>query len=487
MTMVALVAPFANAAEERLNVLFIAVDDLRPELGCYGRGHVKSPNIDKLAGEGLVFTRAYCQQAICGQSRASLLTGLRPDTLHGSGMRTHFRKFVPDVVTLPQNFKLQGYHTQAMGKIFHGGFKTAYVGDRMDDPPSWSVPTWRAGPRYYYTPEGIAIARQVFPKQVKVPDPDPDDWTEHFVRGLATEAPDIADNVPYDGQVADHAVRTLRRIQDRPFFLAVGFLKPHLPFVAPKKYWDLYDPSEIELAANPFPPQDAPPMALHNFGELRYYSDVPKTGPVADEAARRLIHGYYACVSYVDTLVGRVLGELDRLGLRERTIVVLWGDHGWHLGDHGLWCKHSNFEKAVRVPLIVSAPGMKAVGRKTDALVEFVDLYPTLSELAGLSTPDDLEGASIVPLLDDPERPWKEAAFSQYPRGKAMGYSMRTDRYRFTLWQARKEPHQVHAVELYDHEHDPEENMNLAGRPEHAGLVERLTAQCRAGWQAAKP
>ncbi|MFH1918875.1 MAG: sulfatase [Planctomycetota bacterium] len=475
------------APQERLNVLFIAVDDLRPELGCYGRAHVKSPNIDKLAERGMVFTRAYCQQAVCGQSRASLLTGLRPDTIKGSGMGVHFRKFVPDVVTLPQNFKLHGYRSEAMGKIFHGAFENAYVGARMDDPPSWSVPTWRAGPRYYYTPEGVAIARKVAPKQVKVPLTDPDDWTEHFVRGLATEAPEIADHVTYDGQVADHAVETLHRVQNEPFFLAVGFLKPHLPFIAPKKYWDLYDPAEIELAENPFPPKDVPPLAMTNFGELRYYYDIPKNGPVSDEQARRLIHGYYACVSYVDALIGRVLDELDRLGLKERTIVVLWGDHGWHLGDHGLWCKHTNFENATRVPLVVSTPGMKAAGKETDALVEFVDLYPTLGELASLPVPDSLEGTSFTPLLDDPGLAWKQAAFSQYPRGKAMGYSMRTDRYRFTRWQDRKEPDKVHGVELYAHQNDPEENVNLANRPEHADLVDELTVQLKAGWKAAKP
>jgi arylsulfatase A-like enzyme len=479
--------PNTPSIDRPTNVLFIAVDDLRPELGCYGHPRVKSPHIDRLAAGGLIFTRAYCQQAVCGQSRASLLTGLRPDTLHGSGMSVHFRKYVPDVVTLPQNFKQHGYHCEAMGKIFHGAFATAYVGDRMNDPPSWSVPTFKPGPRYYYTPEGVAIAEKLFPLQVKDPPTDPDDWTKHFVRGLATEAPEIADNVPYDGQIADRAVERLGQIKDRPFFLAVGFLKPHLPFVAPKKYWDLYDAEEIDLADNPFPPEGVPPMAMTSFAELRYYHDAPKKGPVSDEMARRLIHGYYACVSYVDAQIGRVLDELERLGLRDNTIVILWGDHGWHLGDHGLWCKHTNFENATRVPLMISAPGMKAAGKKSDGLVELVDIYPTLCELAGVPMPDNLEGVSFAPLLNRSELPWKRAAFSQYPRGGVMGYSMRTGRYRFTSWQDREAPHVRRAVELYDHVRDPDENVNLADRPENAQLVEQLSEQLEAGWPAAAP
>ncbi len=477
----------ASSDEPRRNVLFIAVDDLRPELGCYGHPTVKTPHIDRLAQSGVVFTRAYCQQAVCGQSRASLLTGLRPDTLHGSGMGVHFRKYVPDVVTLPQNFKNHGYHTLAMGKIFHGAFHTAYVGDRMDDPPSWSVPTWKAGPRYYFSPRGVEIARRLFPGQIKNPQADPDDWVNHFVRGLATESPDVGDNLPYDGQLADHAVATLRELGEKPFFLAVGFLKPHLPFVAPRKYWDLYDPGEIATAENPLPPQDVPQIALHNFGELRNYHDVPKSGPVEQSAARRLKHGYWACVSYIDAQIGRVLDELDRLGLRDNTIVVLWGDHGWSLGEHGLWCKHSNFEDATRVPLILSVPGMKTPGGKCDRLVELVDVYPTLCRLADLEIPPGREGLDMGPLLEDPAREWKKAAFSQYPRGAVMGYSMRTDRYRFTAWKQPKAPGQTVARELYDHLDDPGENVNLAGRPEYAKRIEQLQAQLDAGWPAALP
>ncbi len=468
----------------RLNVLFIAVDDLRPELGCYGHPSVKSPHIDRLAARGMVFRRAYCQQAVCSPSRTSLLTGLRPDSTHVYDLRTHFRKFVPDVVALPQHFKARGYHTQAFGKIYHGAFATAYVGAKLDDPPSWSEPTWRGSPRYYFTPEGERIARQVFARTSK--GKPVDEWTEHFVRGLATEAPDVPDATLYDGQVTDRCIAAMRRLKDRPFFLAPGYLKPHLPFIAPKRYWDLYDPKDIQLADNAFAPKGAPSMALTNWGELRYYHDIPAKGPVPDVLARKLRHGYLACVSFIDAQVGRLLDELDRLGLADRTIVCLWGDHGWKLGEHGMWCKHTNFELDARAPLIIAAPGMKAAGKPTDALTEFVDIYPTLAELAGLPLPKHLEGTSAVPLLHDADRPWKTAAFSQYPRGQVMGTTMRTDRWRYTEWRHRK-TRKVVARELYDHRGDGHENVNLADRSEHAAEVRRLAAMLEAGWRKARP
>lgn len=473
----------------RRNVLFIAVDDLRPELGCYGQSHIKSPNIDRLAEQGTVFLRAYCQQAVCGPSRTSLLTGLRPDTTRVWGNRTHFREHVPNAVTLPQHFKNHDYHTQGMGKIFHRSFPQkayTYYSSTRDtrDLQSWSVPSWFGGPRYYYTPEGIAAAKKDFERISGKTGAALDEWMNYFARGPATEAPEVPDEVPYDGQLASRALQTLRELKEkgRPFFLAVGFLKPHLPFVAPKKYWDLYDPKQIRLAENPFRPKGAPALAMTNFGELRYYSDIAPRGPVTDDQARRLIHGYYACVSYIDVQVGRVLDELDRLGMRDRTIVCLWGDHGWHLGDHGLWCKHTNFENATRAPLIFSAPAAKARGCRTKALAEFVDIYPTLAELAGLPIPETLEGKSLAPLLDDPNRPGKEAALSQYPRANAMGYSIRTDRYRFTLWRSRNAARKTLAEELYDHESDPQESTNLTALPEHAALVTRLRAELNRHW-----
>lgn len=450
---------------ERPNVLFFAVDDLRPELGCYGVRGIQSPNIDRLAKQGMVFERAYVQQAVCSPSRTSLLTGARPDSTQVWDLVTHFRKAMPDVVTLPQHFKQNGYFVQGMGKIFHPGY---------DDERSWSVP-WQ-------TPKAPTYANT---KSA----PEKDDDKGKQKDGPAFEAGDVADGFYKDGQVADLAVKTLRGLKNKaePFFLAVGFAKPHLPFVSPKKYWDLYDPAKIPLAANPFRPKDAPEFALTNSGELRNYPGMPAEGPVPPELARKLKHGYYAAVSYTDAQIGKVLDELERQGLRQNTIIVLWGDHGWKLGEHGEWCKHSNVENDTNAPLLMAAPGMKAAGQHSRALVEFVDIYPTLAELAGLPLPAHLEGTSFKPLLDNPGRGWKQAAFSQYPRGqKLMGYSMRTDRYRFTVWVARQDQARIEAVELYDHQTDPQENTNIAKLPVHQKLVAELMAQWRQGWRGAR-
>lgn len=464
--------------EARLNVLFIAVDDLRPQLGCYGDPLVKSPHIDRLAARGTVFTRAYCQQAVCSPSRSSLLTGRRPDTTKVYDLDTHFRKALPDVVTLPQHFKANGYHTQAFGKIYHGGF---------DDPPSWSAPSSR--PRKPgYGPEGQALQKKLT-EEARAKGLDLTK-RRNQPRSFAFEAPEIDDGDLGDGSIAEQAIEALRAAKDKPFFLAVGFLKPHLPFVAPKRYWDLYDPAKIQVPADADPPQDAPSYAPTSFGELRAYHGMPKQGPVPEETARKLIHGYLACVSYTDAQVGRLLDEIDRLGLREKTAIVLWGDHGWHLGERGMWCKHTNYELAVRSALLLAAPGQKAPGRPSAALVEFVDVYPTLVDLCGLPRPDGLEGTSFRPLLDDPDRPWKKAAFSQYPRqipgqGRGMGYAVRTDRYRLVEWSVPGKDFREY--ELYDHHADPREGVNLARRPEHAARVQELSELLRAGWRAALP
>ncbi len=475
------------AAAPRPNVLFIALDDLRPELGCYGYAHIVSPNIDQLAARGVVFTRAYCQYPVCNATRASLLTGLRPDSTGVSDNRTQFRKIVPDVVTLPQQFKRHGYQTQAFGKIYHGLFETANVGRTFDDPASWTAPHWYGSPQYYFSPRGMEVAREVFAKKEKKSAGDPDEWKKHFVQGLATEAPDVPYSALYDGELTDRAMRALAELKGKPFFLAVGYLKPHLPFVAPKKYWDLYDRAKITLPHPPVAPRGAPAMALQNGHELRsQYTDMGGTAPLSEAQARELRHGYYACVSFVDAQIGRLLAELDRLGLRENTIVVLWGDHGWHLGEQGLWAKLSDFEVAARVPLIVSAPGRKA-GVKSAALVEFVDVFPSLCELAGLPQPGHLEGTSFVRLLDAPNRPWKSAAFTQVVHGATTGRSLRTERFRFTRWHPTKIPGETEALELYDLGSDSTELENIAARPEHATLVKDLTAKLEKGWRAAGP
>lgn len=469
-----------QAATNRLNVLFIAVDDLRPELGCYDTPIIKSPHMDRLAARGLVFNRAYCQQAFCNPSRSSLLTGRRPDTTKVHDLETDFRTALPDVVTLPQFFKQQGYHSQGLGKIYH---------NKKDDAVSWSAPHWDSqtenpiyGPKgRKATQERMAAARA----QGK-----PSRW-EDGVKGPFYDDPDVADNALPDGKTTDRAVAILREIKDRPFFLAVGFHKPHLPFVAPRKYWDLYSEQELQLATNAFPGRNVPPCALHDWAaELRGYIGIPEKGAMPEAQARKMIHGYYAAISYADAQVGRLLDELEQLGLRDKTIVLLWGDHGWHLGDHGLWGKETNFERATRAPLIVSIPGQTTAGRKTDALVEFVDIYPTLVELCGLPMPPDLEGTSFRPVLEDPDRAWKRAAFSQQPRefpgyGEGMGYTLRTERYRFTEWTVAGRDYR--ARELYDYETDPLETENLAGRSNLARIEQKLSALLHGGWREAMP
>jgi iduronate 2-sulfatase len=453
---------------EKLNVLFIAVDDLRLQLGCYGNKQVISPNIDSIARDGLLFENAYCQQALCAPSRASLLSGLRPDSTRIYNLETPLRSVLPNLVTLPQLFKENGYETVSIGKIYHH--------PQDDFPQGWSTKPYRNGSGYA-SPEELEIIKA---KLAFNSDGNP--------IGHPYEAADVPDNTYAEGRNTDFALGEIQRLQKtgRPFFLAMGFNKPHLPFIAPKKYWDLYDPNKLPLAPNPYPPENVTPYSLTDFGELRGYYEMPKKGAVPDVIARKLVHGYHACVSYTDAQIGRILAELDRLGLREKTIVILWGDHGWKLGEHGSWCKHTNFENDTHAPLLISVPGMKNAKMRTRALVEFVDIYPSLAELNRLPLPAHLEGKSFVPLLQQPGRSWKKAAFSQYPRGTIMGYTMKTRDFRYTEWRNIKSD-AVMAQELYDHRKDPMENRNVAGLPEYAGTVMELGQQMKAGWRAALP
>jgi iduronate 2-sulfatase len=448
------------AAWAKPNVLFIAVDDLRPEAAASGTDLIRTPNIDRIAARGTTFDRAYCQQAVCSPSRSSLMTGRRPDATRVWDLDTHFRAALPDAVTIGQHFKNRGYFVRGMGKIYHGGF---------DDPPTWSVPWGTPKAPQYVLPESLATqaASERDRKGRK--------------RGPAVEAADVPDDTYVDGKTARLAAKTLGELaaKKEPFFLAVGFAKPHLPFVAPQRYWDLYDPDAIYVPAFTGLPEAAPEFVGHTNGELRSYAGIPKQGAIPEDLARRLRHGYYAAISYMDAQVGVVLDALEAAGIADETVIVFWGDHGWQLGEHGLWHKHTNFELAVRSPLLIATPGQRAPGRRTQALVEFVDIFPTLVDLCGLPVPTGLDGVSLRPVLDDPDARVREVAISQYPRSgpdkqPLMGYSIRDDRWRLMLWRERDGAGIV-ARELYDEADDPHETVNLAGRPEHAAVVERLS------------
>lgn len=440
------------APKKKPNVLFIAVDDLRPQLNCFGHEQMISPNLDRLASEGVIFSRSYCQVPVCGASRASLLSGVRPTRNRFVGYDTWQDKDLPGAVSLPRHFKNNGYRTISNGKIYHHA---------NDAKGSWSEQPWNPEVTGGNWRDYVSQAAQ----QIAA---------DNNGAGPAYECADVQDSQYRDGKLADKTMADLKRLKDKddPFFLAVGFWKPHLPFNAPKKYWDLYERDKIPMADNPVPPKDAPKAAIHNWGELRGYASIPPRGPLSDEDARTLVHGYYACVSYTDAQVGRVLNQLDQLGLRDNTIVILWGDHGWNLREHGLWCKHCNFDTAMNAPLLVSAPSIKG-GQESNALTEFVDIYPSLCDLAGLEKPDHLDGQSFFPLLKRPGTPWKKAVFSRYMNGE----SIRTDRYIYSEWHDKQG--KFYGRMLYDHKVDPKENVNISELPEHKDLVERLAQQLR--------
>lgn len=464
----------AATPSSRPNVLMICIDDLKPLLGCYGVPTVKSPNIDRLASRGVLFERAYCNQAVCAPSRNSLMSGLRPQTLGIYDLSTFFRTSVPNAVTLAEYFKQQGYRTEAMGKIYHVGH------GNHDDPQSWSVPHWNPQGGGYALKENAEGVQKRFAeaKAAGVPAAK----MASLPKGVATECADVPDSTYGDGKIADEAIGRIQAAKERsgePFFIAVGFLKPHLPFVAPKKYWDLYRPTDFKLPSIQVPPEGAPEFAPTTWGELRAYSDIPKVGPLTDEQKRHLIHGYYAATSYMDAQLGRVLDALDASGMASNTIILMWGDHGWHLGDHGMWCKHTNYENAARIPLIVSAPGQCRPGTRSGSLVETVDIYPTLCELTGLSVPDGLEGKSFAAAVKDPAAPTKPYVFHVFPRspkdlGWVLGRAVRTERYRLVEWKKPGAAPETALLELYDYQTDPDETKNLAA--EQTQVVAQLRA-----------
>ncbi len=505
--------PLCASAQQKPNVLFIAVDDLKPILGCYGNTLIKTPNIDRLAKMGTVFMSNYVQQAVCGPTRASLMTGKRPDYTKVWDLKTKMRDVNPDILSLPQYFISQGYTTQGIGKVYD-----VRCVDKDIDKPSWSVPYYKTDKKYF--PEGMgepALDRYQLPATKALVEKymkealdngktkaEATDYVQTKIKP-STENADLPDNAYIDGANILGAKDILLQLSkaNTPFFFAVGISKPHLPFIAPKKYWDLYKREDMPVAPFQEQTKNAISIAYHNAGELRGYTDIPPLTSFTDQKAygitlptdkqKELIHGYYAAVSYTDANVGKLLDALDSLGLTKNTIIVLWGDHGWHLGDHNLWCKHTNFEDATHAPLIIAAPGMKA--SKTNSQSEHIDIFPTICELAGLNIPSVLDGKSLVPLMKNPTTTVKDFSVSQYPRSNAtaenerlgyananaMGYSIRTKQYRYTIWMNNgfrsTQPFNkdwIIGVEMYDYKKDPLEKVNVVNEKKYAAVAKGM-------------
>jgi len=440
----------AGAAQKKLNVLFIAVDDMNNDLGCYGHALVKSPNIDRLAARGVRFDRAYCQFPLCSPSRSSVLTGLRPDATRVFDLKYHFRQGLPDVVTLPQMFMKNGYYVARVGKMYHYGNPGDIGTAGLDDRVSWKERLNPAGR------DKTAL--------------EPDIMNHTPKRGLGSSMSFLADPTGTDlehtdGKVAAQAIALMEKHKNEPFFIGAGFYKPHCPYVTPKKYFDLYRMEDITL----------PPITTNTPGDypalaLSAYKPWPYIGATPDQT-REAKRAYYAAISFVDMQVGRLLDAVDRLGLRDNTVIVFWSDHGYHLGEHGLWFKQSCFEESARVPLIISVPGLKSAGQASPRMAELVDLYPTLADVAGLTPPAGLQGFSLRPLLLNPTAKWEHPAYTQVRRPQGPGHSVRTERWRYTQWVRG-----THGDELYDHEKDPQELHNLAALPEYAATVAQMKA-----------
>jgi arylsulfatase A-like enzyme len=493
------VVPALAQQKNRPNILFLAIDDLKPILGCYGNEQIKTPNIDRLANRGTVFMRNYVQQAVCGPTRASLMTGKRPDYTKVWDLKTRMRDINPDILSLPQHLITQGYTTQGIGKVYD-----QRCVDKELDKPSWSVPYYKTDSKYYgiygepaegryQLPETKALAEKYIKEALDngKTKAEANEYVQTKIKPSVENA-DVPDYAYIDGANTLQAIDILGQLKqkDQPFFFAVGIAKPHLPFVAPKKYWDLYQREDMPLAAFQEKSKNAVDMAYHNAGEMRGYTDIPPLTSFTDQKPygitlpvdkqKELIHGYYAAISYMDAQVGKLLNTLDSLGLTKSTIVVLWGDHGWHLWDHNLWCKHTNFEQATLAPLIIAAPGIEP--SKTHSQSEHIDIFPTICDLAGVSIPSVLDGKSLVPVMKNPSASVKEYSVSQYPRSgstaenerlgyadpNAMGYSIRTKQYRYTIWMGNgyrsNKPFDqslVIGTELYDYKKDPLEKVNV--------------------------
>ncbi|WDE98465.1 sulfatase [Lentisphaera profundi] len=474
---------------KKYNVLFIPIDDFKPLIGAYGEKQIITPNMDRLADQGMIFNNAHCQYAICGSSRASVMSGMYIDSVRVFSFTPKMREANPDILTLPQYFKQQGYQTTGIGKTYD-----SRCVDKKRDALSWSLayreyiaPDEKYGHQKggYRNADRIREIARLEKKYSKNKDLLKKQLAAQGLRPL-TESEDYPDVAYSDGQKTLVAMKMLEDLSkdDKPFFLSVGYQKPHLPFVAPKKYWDLYEREKINL---PFAgkAKGSPSFSYGNMGELHSYSMKEKL-PFSDAYKREITHGYYACVSFIDAQIGQLIDKLEELEIRDNTIICLWGDHGWHLGDHNLWCKHSNFEQAVRSPLIISAPGMKAIGKSSQSPVGLVDIFPTLCDLTGLVIPKHLQGESLKPILDNAEAMVKEVEMAQYPRtinGKdAMGYTVRSKRYRYTAWKQmdyRKGELEgpIVAEELYDYEKDPSEKSSFIKNPEYQEIKLKLRQQ----------
>jgi arylsulfatase A-like enzyme len=458
-----------NKQDINYNVLFIVVDDLRPQLGCYGNENMITPNIDSLALKSVVFTQAYCQWPVCAPSRASVLTGLLPNNTGIFNNSQKVKEELPTVITLIQQFKNYGYHTISLGKVYH---------HKGDDSKAWSEPPWQTEQVpdnwHGYASKETQILREQLWEEGKKSNKN---LKFYKVKGPPVENADLPDSVYRDGKITQKALEKMRNIKDSLFFLAVGFVKPHLPFACPKKYCDLYNQFEIKLSDNPSNPKGAS-YFNHQSRELCHYYGVPCKEELPylsdEEYSRNLIHGYYACVSFIDAQIGVLLNELKSLDILDNTIVIIWGDHGFHLGDQGLWGKHSLLERSLHVPLIISVPSLTKNGKKIDDLVELVDIYPTLCDLCGLPLPDHLDGTSLVPFLKDSNLSSGKTAFSQYnpfSRKEVMGYSIRTEQYRYTEWIENSKKVEL---ELYDYRENPTESINIGRESEYINIIKEL-------------
>lgn len=467
-------------ALERPNILLILVDDLKPALGCYGDPIARTPSLDKLAASGMRFDLAYCNQAVCAPSRFTLMLGSHSTSTGLYGLGSQLRQSFPDAVTMPQYFAKHGYRTESLGKVFHIGH------GNLGDPDSFSVPHYHDKVVEYLDPsstEGGRLTREeAFFSNQHLGE------IKSLPRGAAFEAPEVDDAQYADGRVAAETIKRLRaakQLRERegtPFLMVAGFARPHLPFCVPKKYWDLYDPTKLPMPEFEQLPQDAPTIAGKRGGEISNYKPVPEDGNIefSTELKRNLIHGYYASTSFVDAQIGKVLDELNSSGLAKNTIVVLWGDHGFHLGDLGIWTKHTNYEQANRIPILIAAPGVTQPGSVTKQLAESVDIFPTLAELAGLPKPmgpQPMDGVSLVPVLKDASTRVRDHAYHAYPKAK-LGRAIRTERYRLVEWRAIGAAPEAAEYELYDYEADPLERENLAAKkPDVIALLKATLAK----------